>query len=163
MQAGPTAQRPFGPTVVAKAYRLLHSIFTTAVDDQIVPRNPCRIDTGGKEESPERRTVSLPVVFEIADAIPVRYRTLVLLATFTSLRWGELVALRRHNIDLDTCEIRIVETTAQLDSGVLQPETPKSQAVAGQLPSRLTWCLRSGGTWRGSLSRGSRASFSSVP
>lgn len=46
----------------------------------------------------------------------------------TSLRWGELVALRRHNIDLDTCEIRIVETTAQLDSGVLQPETPKSQA-----------------------------------
>lgn len=128
LRAGPAAQRPFGPVVVAKAYRLLHSIFTTAVDDRIVPRNPCRIEAGGKEESPERRTVSLPVVFEIADAIPVRYRALVLLATFTSLRWGELVALRRHNIDLDMCEIRIVETTAQLDSGVLQPETPKSQA-----------------------------------
>lgn len=128
MQAGPTAQRPFGPVVVAKAYRLLHAIFTTAVDDRIVRRNPCRIDTAGKEESPERQTVSLPVVFEIADAIPVRYRVLVLLATFTSLRWGELVALRRYNVDLARCEIRIIETTAQLDSGVLQPETPKSQA-----------------------------------
>jgi hypothetical protein len=33
LQAGPTATRPFGPVVVAKAYRLLHAIFTTAVDD----------------------------------------------------------------------------------------------------------------------------------
>jgi hypothetical protein len=44
----------------------------------------CRIEAGGKEESPERQTISLPVVFEIAAAIPVRYRVLVLLATFTS-------------------------------------------------------------------------------
>jgi len=32
-------------------------------------------------------------MFEIATTIPVRFRVLVLLATFTSLRWGELVAL----------------------------------------------------------------------
>jgi len=128
LRAGSAAARPFGPVVVAKAYRLLHAIFTTAVDDQLVRRNPCRIGAGGKEESPERQTISLPVVFEIATVIPVRYRVLVLLATFTSLRWGELVALRRHHIDLAACEIRIVETTAQLDTGALQPETPKSNA-----------------------------------
>ena len=63
-----------------------------------------------------------------ADAIPVRYRTLVLLATFASLRWGELVALRRENIDLETCEIRIIETIAEFDKGDLLPETPKSAA-----------------------------------
>lgn len=128
LQAGPTVRRPFGPVVVAKAYRLLHAILTTAADDRLVRRNPCRIEAGGKEESPERRTIPLPVVLEIANAIPVRYRVLVLLATFTSLRWGELVALRRHNIDLGAYEIRIVETTAQLDTGVLRPETPKSHA-----------------------------------
>ena len=67
--------------------------------------------------------------FRIAGAIPVRYRVLVLLATFAGLRWGELIALRRHNIDLEACEIRIVETTAQLDTGRLQlAETPKSRA-----------------------------------
>jgi hypothetical protein len=61
----------------------------------------CRIDGAGKEESDEREIVSLPVVFIIASTIPVRYRALVLLATFASLRWGELAALRRENIDLD--------------------------------------------------------------
>jgi len=128
LQAGPTADRPFGPVVVAKAYRLLHAIFTTAADDRLVRRNPCRVEGGGREESPERETLSLPAVFRIAGVIPVRYRVLVLLATFAGLRWGELIALRRHHIDLEACEIRIVETTAQLDTGKLLPETPKSRA-----------------------------------
>lgn len=61
LQAGPAAARPFGPVVVAKAYRLLHAIFATAVDDRLVRRNPCRVDGGGREESPERETLSLPV------------------------------------------------------------------------------------------------------
>jgi hypothetical protein len=68
---------------VAKAYRLLHAILETAAeDDRIIPRNPCHIDGAGKEESDERQIVPLPVVFEIAKAVPVRYRALVLLATF---------------------------------------------------------------------------------
>ena len=113
---------------MAKAYRLLHAIFETAVDDQMVRRNPCRIEGAGKEDSPERAVVSLPAVFAIADALPVRYRAMALLATFASMRWGELVGLRRENIDLDACEIRIVETTAELDRGDLLPETPKSRA-----------------------------------
>jgi hypothetical protein len=54
----------------------------------------------GKEESGERQIVPLPVVFKIAEAVPVRYRALVLLATFADMRWGELVGLRRQNIDL---------------------------------------------------------------
>ena len=52
----------------------------------------------------------------------------MLLATFASLRWGELVALRREHINLDACEIRIVETMAELDAGGLRAETPKSRA-----------------------------------
>jgi hypothetical protein len=45
------------------------------------------------------------------------------------MRWGELVALRRENVDLLVCEIRIVETTAELDRGEMLPETPKSRAA----------------------------------
>jgi len=71
----------------------------------MVRRNPCRIEGAGKEESPEREIDSLPVVFAIADALPVRYRAMALLATFASMRWGEPVGLRRENIDLDACEI----------------------------------------------------------
>jgi integrase len=53
---------------------------------------------------------------------------LVLLATFAGLRWGELIALQRNNIDLEAFDIRIVETTVQLDTGLLLPGTPKSRA-----------------------------------
>ena len=128
LEAGLKAGRPFGPVTVAKAYRLLHAIFETAAEDRIVARNPCRIAGAGQEESDERAVVPLPVVFKLADTVPVRYRTLILLATFADMRWGELVGLRRENIDLDTCEIRITETLAQLDKGGLRPDTPKSRA-----------------------------------
>jgi integrase len=146
--AGPRTARPFGPVTVAKAYRLLHAIFATATDhDRLVHRNPCRIEGAGVEESPEREIASLPVVFAIADALPVRYRAMALLATFAGLRWGELVGLRRENIDLATREIRIVETTAELDKGGLLPETPKSRAgrrivaFPDELVPELRWHL----------------------
>jgi integrase len=131
LNCGSRAQQPFGPVTVAKAYRLLHAIFETAVDDQMVRRNPCRIEGAGKEDSPEREVVSLPVVFAIADSLPVRYRVMALLATFASMRWGELVGLRRENIDLDACEIRIVETTAELDRATCCPRL-LSHAQVGQ-------------------------------
>lgn len=128
LDAGPKAARPFGPVTVAKAYRLLHAILATAADDRLILRNPCRIDNGGKEDSPERSMVPLSRAFAIADALPARYRMLVILTAFTGLRWGELVALRRDSISLETCEIRVIETTVQLDRGGLRADTPKSHA-----------------------------------
>jgi integrase len=148
LETGKTAQRPFGPVTVAKAYRLLHAIFTTAADqDRIVRRNPCSIDGAGKEDSHEREIVPLPLVFTIADRVPVRYRALVLLSTFADLRWGELAGLRRENVDLDACEVRVVETLADLDRGGLVPETPKSRsgrrtvAFPAELVPELRWHL----------------------
>ena len=128
LDAGPLAERPFGPVTVAKAYRLLHAILATAADDRLIGRNPCRIDKAGKEESNERPVIPLPVVFDLASKVPARFRALVLLATFAQLRFGELAGLRRDCLDPDACEVRIIETTAQLDKGGLRPDTPKSAA-----------------------------------
>lgn len=101
---------------------------TAVEDDRLDRRNPCRIEGAGQEDSPEREIAGLPLVLAVTDALPVRYRALALLATFAGLRWGELVGLRRENIDLERCEIRIVETIAQSDRGGLRAETPKSRA-----------------------------------
>ncbi len=109
LDAGPAASRPFGPVTVAKAYRLLHAIMETAVDDERIRRNPCRIDGAGQEESDERPVIPLPVVFGIADTLPPRYRALVLLATFAQLRLGELAGLTRDHIDLQRREVRITD------------------------------------------------------
>ena len=39
---------------VAKAYRLLHAIMNTAVEDGLIRRNPCRIKGAGQEYSQEQ-------------------------------------------------------------------------------------------------------------
>jgi hypothetical protein len=77
---------------VAKAYRLLKAILNTAVDDGLIRRNPCRIKGAGQEKSAERPVLTVPQVYALAGATDERYRVLVLLAAFTSLRWGELAA-----------------------------------------------------------------------
>lgn len=110
---------------------LMHAILETAVDDRLVRRNPCRIEGAGKEDSPERAVISVPEAFALANALPVRYRALALLATFAGLRWGELLALPRASIDLEQCEIRIIETTAELDRGDLLPRLRSRALAAG--------------------------------
>jgi integrase len=95
----------------AKAYRLLRAVFNTALDDGLIRRNPCRIKGAGTEHSPERPVLTVTQVYALADAVGLRYRALILLAAFTSLRWGELAALRPGDIDLDA---RMVRVTRQL-------------------------------------------------
>ena len=111
---------------MAKAYRLLKTIMTTAADDGAIRRNPCRIKGGGGESSPER--VGLTQVFALSDAIGPRYRALVLLATFTSLRWGELCALRPSDIDMEARTVRVERSLTELQNGALAFGPPKSDA-----------------------------------
>jgi hypothetical protein len=85
----------------AKAYRLLRAIFNTALDDGLIRRNPCRIKGADREHSPERPVLTVTQAYALADAVGLRYRALILLAAFTSLRWAELAALRPSDIDLD--------------------------------------------------------------
>ncbi|MFI6502028.1 tyrosine-type recombinase/integrase [Nonomuraea typhae] len=117
-----------GPVTVAKAYRLLRAIFNTAVSDGLIKSNPCKIKGADKEESPERPVLTIQQVFTLAAAIDPRFRMLVLLATFASLRWGELAALKRRNIDLEAGTVRVVATTTELKDGSITLGPPKSAA-----------------------------------
>jgi integrase len=81
-----------GPPTVVGAYRLLRAAMTTAVDDELVRRNPCRIPGAGQDDSPERPIATVDDVFAIADAVLQRYKALILLAAFGGLRWGEVTA-----------------------------------------------------------------------
>jgi integrase len=116
------------PVTAAKAYRLLKAILNTAVDDGLIRRNPCRIVGAGQEKSAERTILTVEEIFRLAEAIGGRYEALVLLGTFGSLRWGELAALTRSNIDLDACVIRIVASLTETDQGRLSLGPPKSAA-----------------------------------
>ncbi len=57
-----------------------------------------------------------------------RFRALVLLTTFASLRWGEVSALRRSDIDLDAGTVRIRAAFVERSTGELVLGQPKSKA-----------------------------------
>jgi integrase len=57
-----------------------------------------------------------------------RYRALVLLATFASLRWGEVTALRRCDIDLSAGAVRVRAALVERSTGELVLGAPKSRA-----------------------------------
>ena len=103
-----------GPSTVAKAYRLLRAVMNTAVDDEVISQNPCRINGAGVEPTPERPVITVDAVLALADAIQDRYRALILLATFGSLRWGELMGLRKSDIDLDEATVTIERSVAEV-------------------------------------------------
>ena len=116
------------PVTVAKAYRLLKAIFNTAVDDGLIRRNPCRIKGAGLEKSAERPVLTVSQVYALADAADERYRALVLLAAFSSLRWGELAALRRSDIDIEARTVRVVRQLNERDGAGFAFGPPKSEA-----------------------------------
>jgi integrase len=117
-----------GEPTVAKAYRMLHAIFATAADDMVIRRNPCRIKGAGQDSAPERTTLTIDQVFGLADAIRPRYRVLVLLAAFTSLRFGEFAALRRRDVDLVRGELWVRRSQAELKHGRTVIKGPKTEA-----------------------------------
>ncbi|MFF4813085.1 tyrosine-type recombinase/integrase [Kitasatospora sp. NPDC001309] len=115
------------PTVV-KAYQLLRSIMTTAVDDELIKRNPCRIKGADVYDVPERPVLTVPEVYAVAAAIQPQWRALVLLTAFTTLRLGELAALHRRDVDLDARILWVRRNQAELSSGKLITKAPKSRA-----------------------------------
>jgi integrase len=117
-----------GSASISKTYRLLHAIFATALDDMLVRRNPCRIRGASLDRSAERSVLSVDEVFRVAGAIQPRYRALVLLAAFTSLRLGELAALQRRHVDLAASEITVRQSQAELRGGKRLIKDPKSGA-----------------------------------
>jgi integrase len=116
------------PSMAAKAYRLLRAILNTAVEDGFIPKNPCRIKGGGSESPAERPTLTVPQVLDLAGRMPARYRLLVLLTVFGSLRWGEVSALRRRDVDPGSGRVTVRAAFSERSTGELVLGPPKSTA-----------------------------------
>lgn len=116
------------PTRRAHAYSLLRAIFATAVTDDEVPTNPCRIRGAGKaKKARTTRVASLAELEVIVDTLPPRYRAMALLAAWCGLRFGELAELRRGDVDLPAGAVRVERAVTSRDGQVFVGD-PKSEA-----------------------------------
>ena len=71
----------------AHAYGLLRTIMTTAVADEVIPANPCRVRGGGQVRRAKTiRPASLARTGGDRGALPGRYRLMALLAAWCALR-----------------------------------------------------------------------------
>ncbi len=70
----------------------------------------------------------MPQVYALADAVGGRYRALVLLGVFGSLRWGELAGLRRSDIDFQARTVRVSRQLSERRGGGFAFGPPKSDA-----------------------------------
>lgn len=117
-----------GEATIARAYQLLKSIMNTAIEDELIRRNPCRIKGGAQNDTPERPTLTVEQVFNVAGEVPLRYRLLVLFATFASMRWGEMAAIQRGDVDLTAYTINVQRSAIELDGEPIRIGPPKSAA-----------------------------------
>ncbi|WP_435839014.1 tyrosine-type recombinase/integrase [Streptodolium elevatio] len=118
-----------GATTVAKSYRLLKAIMQTVFEeDELIPRNPCRIKGAGKESAPERPIATVAQVDAMADAMGPRWRLLVFFAAYCSLRPEEQAELRREDVDVEARSLSITQASPELTTGRRVTGDPKSAA-----------------------------------
>lgn len=116
------------PTARAHAYQVLSAIMKQAEDDEIISRSPCRIKAGGRTKSArEPEVLTRAELFALADAMPEHHRALTLICGMCGLRFGEAVALRRRDVDLDARTLTVTYTATR-SKGVKTTGPPKTDA-----------------------------------
>jgi integrase len=116
------------PTMRSHAYSLLRTICASAVSDELIDANPARIVGAGRAKRAHTiRPASVPELAALAAAMPDKLQSMVTLASWCALRFGELVELRRGDVDLSAEVIRVRRGAVRTSAGYVVT-SPKSDA-----------------------------------
>jgi len=116
------------PTRNAHAYALLHAICATAVADEVLDANPCRIRSAMQTKRRRDIDILTPIqVDRLAAEMPANLAASVLLAAWCGLRWGETSELRRKDVADDHSVLR-VRRAVTYRAGQFHPGEPKTAA-----------------------------------
>jgi integrase len=116
------------PTMRSHAYSLLRTVMASAVADELIDANPCRIVGAGRTKRVHTiRPASVPELGALAAAMPDKLQLMVTLASWCALRFGELVELRRGDVDLSAEVVRIRRGAVRTTEGYVTT-SPKTDA-----------------------------------
>lgn len=115
----------------AKTVRNVHALLSTILRDAVLEglllSNPCTGMRLPKEQRYEARFLSPAEIEALVEAAPADYRTLILVAAGTGLRWGELAGLPVQRVDLLRRRLEVVQTLSDVN-GALSLGPPKTAA-----------------------------------
>jgi integrase len=130
VRAWHAALDPTTPTQNAHCYALLKAILATAVEDDLLPANPCRIRGAGQaRRASKTEPATLDELAIIVEKSPERFRLMVLLAAWCAMRFGELIELRRCDVNVRNGTVHIRRAVAWV-AGEPVVGKPKSDAGA---------------------------------
>ena len=116
------------PTRNAHAYSLLHAICATAVADELLDGNPCRIAKASQTTRRHKVDVLTPAELDkLAKKMPAHLQMSVTLAAWCGLRWGETSELRRKDVEADCSAVHVRRAVTYRD-GAVHIGPPKTSA-----------------------------------
>jgi integrase len=117
------------PTMRAHTYSLLRTILETArTRDRLIDTNPAMIrGAGTARRKIKPRPATVEQIATITSEMPAGYEAMVLLASWCAMRYGELVELRRCDVDLKEGVVRIRRAAVRV-GGKWQEGDPKTEA-----------------------------------
>jgi integrase len=110
---------------IRQARNVLHAVFSMAVDGSMVTRNPVAGVKTPPVVTPTRRYLTAEQVGILANAMEPPYDLLVLVLSYSGIRFGEAAALRRSHCDLEGSRLNIAESLAEV-AGQLHFGTTKT-------------------------------------
>jgi integrase len=106
----------------------LRRILNVAVETDHLVKNPCKGVKPPEIPQQEMQFLTASEVRDLAEAMPEWCQTWVYFAAETGLRWGEMLGVRRRDLDLLRREVHVVQQITEVQS-VLQPTSrPKTKA-----------------------------------
>jgi integrase len=112
------------PKTLRNVVVLIGSIFSYAVENDLIARSPVRKSHKPPAKRNEKPSWTPDQIKRILEAAPNEYRVLFITAAMTGARLGELLALQRRHVDIKQRTIRIEQSF--WNGQIVSPKTPGS-------------------------------------
>jgi len=93
------AGRGYAPSYVYALHRRLSQLYSDAIHDGLVAKNPCSRKTAPAAPKGRPYVATTEQVWALHDAMPRHFQPVVLLGAFAGLRVAEIAALRATDVD----------------------------------------------------------------
>lgn len=113
---------------VHRHYRTLRRVLQAAVEKDRLLSNPCDRVRPPKIATRDMTVLDWSQAVALAEAHSERFRAMIYLAVDSGMRWGELIGLRRGNVDTARRKVKVVEQIVRLNDGSFVRRPPKTSA-----------------------------------